>query len=493
MEKAEIVVVGGGIAGLCFALQCAEKYKVQVLCKGLLYQSNTALAQGGIAAALYWPDSVEQHYEDTLKAGNGYCDEKAVAFLTENAGKAIQFLANLGLKFERNAEGTYHLALEGAHSHPRVLHVKDQTGRAITEVLSDAAMKHPNIDIEENAFVERILVANQQAIGVSYFPDKSEYSKIIYSPIIMLATGGIGQLFETTSNHALATADGIALGHAAGTLFRDLDFVQFHPTLLYQKEGAPFLISEALRGAGAVLVNEKGESFLESYHPEGSLAPRDVVSKAIYWEMQKSGQPCVYLDIRSKWNNEKAEHFQAIYQKLIVLGIHPAKDLIPVHPAAHYLCGGIQTDLQARTHIKGLFASGETAGTGVHGSNRLASNSLLEALVFSMSAAEYLLHSDLHLPEDIPPPYSLKLSHEPEWERIISTLRTNLQRAMTERGGIMRTEQNLYELQAWLKREQSAEIFTQKEYLSPGLLELRNMFQAAELLVDAALSRWVKS
>lgn len=387
--QTNFLVIGSGIAGLNFALQAAKKGKVTIVTKKKLIDSNTNFAQGGIAAVLDQTDNFEKHVEDTLKAGSYHNNKKAVEFMVKNSAEAIYRLIDLGVEFEKE-NGKLLLTKEGGHSHRRIAFVGDYTGKEIERILVKRVKEHPNITILEDAFALKLLtqksfLSKATCIGAQIIRE-NKIENILADQTI-LSTGGIGQLFLHTTNPSIATSDGIAMASQIGCTIKDIEFIQFHPTALNKNTFPKFLISETVRGEGAKLVNEKGERFMDNIHPLKELAPRDIVAQAIY-QQQKTGQ--VFLDIRHKSREYLKKRFPQIYEKLKKLKIDMAKDLIPVTPAAHYECGGVEVDLNGQTSVKNLFAFGEVSYTGVHGANRLASNSLLEALVFSNQVAKNL-------------------------------------------------------------------------------------------------------
>lgn len=488
-KKSEVLVIGSGMAGLVFALTCAEKYEVHLLCKGSLMDTNTALAQGGIAAALELPDSPESHYRDTLKAGDGLCDETAVRFLVNEAAGAIRFLESKGMKFAHTPEGDYDLALEGAHSRPRVVHVHDHTGKTLMEILIQAVLRHPNIQVDEFCLVDHLILQKGHCVGASYFRKNAKTNELVYAAATLLAAGGAGQLYSPTTNPHLATGDGFSLAFVAGAEMQNMEFMQFHPTLLYAPGKEPFLISEALRGAGAVLCDKHGRPFMEKLHPLGSLAPRDLVSRSIFLQMKKDESPCVFLDIRALWSEKIASHFSSITARCREEGIDPGKNLIPVHPAAHYMCGGIRCDLYGRSSIPGLFASGENACTGVHGTNRLASNSLLEAVVFSRSAGQYLLREGLPLVKTNRREPVLCLNEDPYLDLVLEHIREKLQKIMTANVGILRDPEGLQEAASFIHSMLQNPLFNGHEHLSWKNITVKHLLTAAALVVEAAQQR----
>jgi L-aspartate oxidase len=386
VHSVDFLIVGGGVAGLRAAIGLAAAGRVLVLTKAEPAESNTGYAQGGIAAAVGDDDTPSLHAADTIRAGDGLCDEAAVATLVQDGPGYVRELLGWGARFERGADGRPALGREAAHSVRRVLHAGDATGREIGRVLWERVRDLPSVDTIDHALVTEVIVENGRASGLAYF-DASGERREVRAKATLLATGGAGQVFRETTNPAVATGDGIALAFHAGARVADLEFVQFHPTAL-KLAGAPrFLISEALRGEGARLVNERGEAFMIRHHPDGDLAPRDVVARGIVRESERTGGP-VYLTLAHLDANYVRERFPTIAEMCARAGLDLARDRIPVGPAAHYIMGGVDTDEWARTSMPGLFAAGEVACTGVHGANRLASNSLLEGLVFGARAAQ---------------------------------------------------------------------------------------------------------
>lgn len=382
----DFIIVGGGIAGLRAASALAPAGRVVILTKADATESNTGYAQGGIAAAIAPEDSVERHVADTLAAGAGLCDEAAVRVLVGEGPRYVRELIDWGARFDCTPEGELVFGLEAAHSVHRILHAGDATGREVSRAMWERVAALPTVHTVNHALVTAVLVENGEVTGVEYF-DERNLRRTVSGRRVLLATGGAGRVFRETTNPAVATGDGIALAYRAGARVADLEFVQFHPTAL-SLPGAPrFLISEALRGEGARLVNASGNAFMDRYDPAGDLAPRDVVARGIVREMEATGGP-VFLTLQHLDAGHVRERFPTITEMCRRAGLDLANDLIPVGPAAHYMMGGIDTDEWGRTSVRGLFAAGETACTGVHGANRLASNSLLEGLVFGARAGE---------------------------------------------------------------------------------------------------------
>lgn len=399
-KKVDFLVIGSGIAGLSFALKVASEGKVLVISKTKLGETNTAYAQGGIAAVTYEPDDFKKHIEDTMIAGDQLSDPAAVNMVIENAPQQIKQLVAWGTGFDKTEEGKYDLHKEGGHSEYRILHHLDNTGKEIQRALLEQAKQHSNIEFAEDFYAVDIITQHHlgeitfrwrkdvKCFGAYVLNEKTGKVDTILSKITMMATGGIGNIYQTTTNPTIATGDGIAMVYRAKGIIENMEFVQFHPTSLFNpKERPSFLITEAMRGYGAILKGTDGKPFMEKYDPRGSLAPRDIVARAIDNEMKNRGEDFVYLDVRHKNAEETKTHFPTIYHKCMELGIDITKEMIPVVPAAHYLCGGIKVDLKGRSSILNMYAAGECSSTGLHGANRLASNSLLEAIVYADAAA----------------------------------------------------------------------------------------------------------
>jgi L-aspartate oxidase len=498
----DVLVIGSGIAGLSFALKVAQRgHSVAILTKKNKADSNTNYAQGGIAVVTAQTDDFNKHVRDTLEAGDGLCDTRVVREIVRDGPACINELVELGLKFSRDKAGGYDLGREGGHSERRILHVKDMTGRAIEDALLKALAREPRIALFEHFFAIDIITRRKLAhasrgpdrvLGVYALDVRDGRVVTFRAPTVMLATGGAGQVYLYTTNPDIATGDGIAMAWRAGVEVRNMEFIQFHPTALYSTTGKRFLISEALRGEGAVLRNTAGEAFMRSYHPLADLAPRDVVARAVDAEMKKSGSPHVWLDITHRTEAFLRAHFPQIFQACRSLGLNLARDQIPVVPAAHYTCGGVTTTTAAETTLAGLYACGEVACTGLHGANRLASNSLLEAVVMAHRGAGSV---DRYLRATRRPAPAI-----PEWvdlgggdldERVvISHNWEELRRTMWDYVSIMRTTKRLERARtriANLTRE--IQDYYWNFSIDARLLELRNMIQVAELIVECALQR----
>lgn len=482
-ERYDYLVIGSGLAGLTFALHAAEHGSVCVLTKGEVFESNTRYAQGGIAAAVGEADSWKLHEEDTLIAGAGLCHPDAVRFLVSSAPAAIEWLIGLGASFDIELGGELALGLEGGHSRHRIVHSADRTGFEVEQAVLNAVRKNPRITVFEHAFVTTLLSHEGRCVGAQARVEGLG-PRVYLARAVMLATGGCGRMYQHTTNPSVATGDGIALAARLGASVENMEFMQFHPTTLYHPQMRSFLISEAVRGAGATLRNHLGRRFMFDYDPRLELAPRDVVARSIEKEMKRLGTWCVYLDTTHIPAEALKREFPTIYERLASIGLEIDKEWIPVVPAQHYSCGGVATDLKGRTTIGGLYAAGEVARTGVHGANRLASNSLLEALVFASSAAEAAQEEGL-VCEEFDTPVEVKPIGEAESVRI----RRALGRAMTENVGIVRTYESLHAAEQIVRslldeyEKQPASPF------STHPIETSNLLHAAQFVIQGALDR----
>jgi L-aspartate oxidase len=481
-ESVDYLVIGSGLAGLTFALKAAESGNVSMLTKAQMSDTNTSYAQGGIAAAVGEADSWELHEKDTKIAGAGLCDPKAVRFLVQRAPHAIQWLIGLGARFDVDTEGDLSLGREGGHSRNRIIHHLDKTGWEVERAMIKAVQRHKNITIYEHAFVTSLLMSNGRCVGAQAKLDELGLRNF-RAKATLLATGGCGRVYTHTTNPAVATGDGIGLASAAKAKIGKMEFMQFHPTTLYHPQMRSFLISEAVRGAGATLRNHLGRRFMYDYDPRLELAPRDVVARAIEAEMKRLGTWCVYLDMTHLQGDKVKEEFPTIYERLNSIGLEIDKDWIPVVPAQHYSCGGVVTDLHGRTTVPGLYAAGEVASTGVHGANRLASNSLLEALVFSVAAAEACTKEPE--PKRGGRAAEWKCIHEAESIRI----RGALQRTMTANVGIVRKTSDLNKALRSVKGLIEDYDKQPEAPFSPHPLETRNLLVTAQHVVEDALAR----
>lgn len=491
----DVLVIGSGLAGQSVALRLADKRRVLLVAKRSLTETATQWAQGGIAAALDTPEGIASHIKDTLVAGAGLCHEKTVRFVVERGHRAIQWLIAQGVPFTREQDGQYHLTREGGHSERRIYHSADATGAAIQETLTQKVRAHPNITIwEDHVAIDlitgaRVGVPERGCVGAYLFDRRQQVVKTVAAGHTVLATGGAGKVYLYSTNPDIATGDGIAMAWRAGCRIANMEFIQFHPTCLYHPHAKSFLISEAVRGEGGILRLPNGERFMPYHDPRAELAPRDIVARAIDFEMKRHGLDCVYLDISHKPAEWIREHFPTIYHRCLELGIDMTREPIPVVPAAHYTCGGVVVDLSARTDLPHLYAVGETSCTGLHGANRLASNSLLECVVFGEAAAQDILA------EPVLPPLSLPLWDEsqvtdPDEEVVISHNWDELRRFMWDYVGIVRSDKRLRRAMhriRLLKRE--IDEFYAHFRISNDLLELRNLVVVAELIVRSAQRR----
>jgi len=491
----DVLVIGSGLAGQSVALRLADKRRVLLVAKRSLTETATQWAQGGIAAALDTPEGIASHIKDTLVAGAGLCHEKTVRFVVERGHRAIQWLIAQGVPFTREQDGQYHLTREGGHSERRIYHSADATGAAIQETLTQKVRAHPNITIwEDHVAIDlitgaRVGVPQRGCVGAYLFDRRQQVVKTVAAGHTVLATGGAGKVYLYSTNPDIATGDGIAMAWRAGCRIANMEFIQFHPTCLYHPHAKSFLISEAVRGEGGILRLPNGERFMPYHDPRAELAPRDIVARAIDFEMKRHGLDCVFLDISHKPAEWIREHFPTIYHRCLELGIDMTREPIPVVPAAHYTCGGVVVDLSARTDLPHLYAVGETSCTGLHGANRLASNSLLECVVFSEAAAQDILA------EPVLPPLSLPLWDEsqvtdPDEEVVISHNWDELRRFMWDYVGIVRSDKRLRRAMhriRLLKRE--IDEFYAHFRISNDLLELRNLVVVAELIVRSAQRR----
>lgn len=501
----DVLVVGSGIAGLSFARKVAEQgHKVCILTKKDRAESNTNYAQGGIAAVTSKTDDFELHVKDTLTAGDGLCNEEVVRRIVEDAPGRIQELIELGVAFSQLQDGRVSLHKEGGHSKRRILHVKDLTGKAIEEALLHAVESHPNITLLEHVHAIDLItnhklhpehsINDEETIihGLYGYDTRLRIVLSFAAPVVMLCTGGIGQVYLYTTNPSIATGDGIAMAYRAGAEIRNMEFIQFHPTALFSHSNDRFLISEAVRGEGAILRNFKGEAFMEKYDPRKELAPRDIVARAIDSEMKQSGSSHVWLDISHKSEEFLKERFPHIYSRCLQDGINPARDPIPVVPAMHYLCGGVATNLHAETGVTGLYACGEVACTGLHGANRLASNSLLEAVVMAHRGAirvQQFLSANIVRMESLPEWIDGDLQGSDE-RVILSHNLDELKRALWDYVGIVRTTKRLQRAKTRIRNlRQEIHDYYWNFKVESKLLELRNLVEVAEIIIECGLKR----
>lgn len=503
MKNTDFLVIGSGIAGLSFALKVAERGKVVVISKGKSDETATSYAQGGIAAVMYSPDTYEKHINDTLIAGDRLNDKRIVEMAIRESTSRINELIEWGTQFDQK-DGKYDLGKEGGHSENRILHNKDKTGREIQQVLLQKVRDHKNIEILEDYFTVDLITQHHLGVEVTRrSKDITCYGAYVMTPdekkietlrakVTMVATGGLGNLYAATTNPKVATGDGLAMVYRAKGMIENMEFIQFHPTSLYNPGEVPsFLITEAIRGAGAILKTIEGHEFMEAYDPRGCLAPRDIVARAIDAEMKKSGSEHVWLDCTAIDKNKLRDSFPTIYDKCLILGLDITKDWIPVVPAAHYSCGGIKVDENGQTTIANLYASGECSSTGLHGANRLASNSLLEAVVFSHRAAEHSkkVVDSIGFQEGIPEWDISGAIYNEEMVLITQSLK-ELQAIMSSYVGIVRSGlrlQRALDRLEILYRE--TEDLYEKSILSIRLCELRNLINVAYLVIKMAMNR----
>ncbi len=498
----DILIIGSGAAGLSLALKLADQSNVAILSKDALIEGATLYAQGGVSAALDKHDSIESHVQDTLKTGVGLCNPEIVRFVVERAQESIDWLVNMGVDFTRSNESSkttspFHLHKEGGHSHRRVIHAADATGKVIETTLESRVRKHKNIELfEHHVAVDLItthkLSKNRRRCTGAYVLDSREKKvKVFRARNVVLATGGAGKVYLYTSNPDSCTGDGIAMASRIGCRIANMEFIQFHPTCLYHPMAKSFLISEALRGEGAKLLLKNGNEFMHRYDKRQELAPRDIVAKAIDHEMKRLGHDCVYLDISNKSAEFIEQHFPNIYKHCLNLGINISTEPIPVVPAAHYTCGGVLINKNGQTDIPGLYAIGEVSYSGLHGANRMASNSLLECFVFAHSTYKHIQQnlSELDMPEKIPEWDESRVTNSDE-EVVVSHNWDEIRRFMWDYVGIVRTTKRLHRAHHRIKLLQS-EI---TEYygnfrITKDLIELRNLALVAELIIKSALRR----
>lgn len=488
----DVIVIGSGAAGLSSVLHLGNSYKIALIAKNILTEGSTMYAQGGIAAVMAKQDNIASHIADTIKAGGNLCKLDAVRFVVSNAKDAILWLVQQGVHFTtkgKNAE--FHLTREGGHSYRRILHAADATGKEIETALLKRIMQQRNLEIFTEHTAVDLIVKNNRCVGAYIFDNQAQKVKTFAAKCVILATGGASKVYLYTSNPDTSSGDGIAMAYRAGCVIANMEFNQFHPTCLYHPEAKSFLISEAVRGEGGKLLLPNGKRFMPEFDARAELAPRDIVARAIDYEMKLLGIPCVYLDISHKSAKFVMQHFPTIYNKCLEFGFDMTKAPIPVVPAAHYTCGGVVVDKYARTKVKNLYAIGETACTGLHGANRMASNSLLECLVFSKAAADNIKEN---LPEIA---FSPRL---PEWdesrvtnsdEEIVVTHNWHeLRQMMWDYVGIVRTNKRLERAQHridLLKKE--IQDYYGNFRVTKNLLELRNLVVIADLIVKAAIRR----
>lgn len=503
-KRTDFLVIGSGIAGLTFALKASRFGKVSIVTKANLEDTNTRYAQGGIAAVFREPDSFEKHVRDTLVAGDGFCNEEVVRMVVQEAPARIKELIGLGVSFDQMEDGTYDLAREGGHTEYRILHHKDKTGEAIQFTLMDQVRKNKNITIYEHHFAIEILTQHHLGkVLKKNHPDINCYGayvadlvsqKVIsfLSKVTVIATGGMGNVYMTTTNPEIATGDGVAMVYRAKGAIENMEFVQFHPTALWDPNKRPnFLITEALRGYGAILKNMAGESFMKRYDSRGSLAPRDIVARAIDNEMKIWGDDHVWLDCTHLEPEGLKDHFPNVYEHCLARGIDITRDMIPVVPAVHYSCGGVKVDMNGQSTINRLYALGEASSTGLHGANRLASNSLIEAVVYAHKAAE---HSgprikEMSFEENIPD-WDYKGTTHLEEMILVTQNYKEVQMIMSNYVGIVRSdlrlERALVRLEIIYKETES---LYKRSLISKKICELRNIINVGYIIIKMAKNR----
>ena len=490
----DVLIVGSGLAGLTTALQLAPTHRVALITKRALNDGASRWAQGGIAAVLGEGDSFDSHVDDTLVAGAGLSDLAATRFVVEHAPETIAWLRELGVPFTTEA-GALHLTREGGHSHRRIVHATDATGAAVQQTLIERVGQTPNITVfEQHMLVDLITCAKlglpgQQCLGLYALDEATDQVRTFRAPHTVLATGGAGKVYLYTSNPATATGDGIAAAWRAGCRVANLEFIQFHPTTLYHAHADSFLISEAVRGEGGLLKLPDGTRFMPQHDARAELAPRDIVARAIDFEMKKHGLDCVHLDISHQPPEFIREHFPTIHAHCLTLGIDITREPIPVVPAAHYTCGGVLTDLAGQTDLRGLYAIGETACTGLHGANRLASNSLLECMVFARAAAKVIAAVPAQALPPLPAWDDSRVSDADELV-VVAHNWDELRRFMWDYVGIVRTNKRLERAAHRIALLQGEiQEFYAHFHVTRDLLELRNLVQVADLIVRSAQAR----
>jgi len=503
-RKFDFLVIGSGLAGISFAIKASRYGKVALISKSTLDDTNTRYAQGGIASVTYEPDNFEKHIEDTLIAGDGHCKEDAVRKVIQDAPAQIEELINWGVDFDKDEHGKFDLHKEGGHSEFRILHNKDNTGFEIQKSLIEKIRNNPNIEIFENHFAIEILTQHHlgevvtlhtpdiECYGAYVLNQQTNHIHTFLAKITMMATGGIGSVYATTTNPEIATGDGIAMVHRARGVIQDMEFVQFHPTGLYNPGERPtFLITEAIRGYGAVLRCKDGREFMQKYDERGSLAPRDIVARAIDNEMKIRGHQFVYLDVTHKNSEQTKEHFPNIYKKCLSLGLDITKEMIPVSPTQHYLCGGIVVDENAKSSIKNLYAAGECTCTGLHGANRLASNSLLEAIVYADAAVKHAVKElDAIKLNEFIPNWNDEGTKLPEEMVLITQSFREVEQIMSTYVGIVRSNLRLKRAMSRLEilYRETEDLF-ERSVVSREICELRNVISVAYLIIKHALRR----
>ncbi len=497
--RTDVLVIGSGIGGLYFAINMAEHATVTIITKKESSRSNTNWAQGGIAAAISGNDSAELHINDTLDAGAGLCNRNTVGIMVREGPSHIKRLIQLGVEFTRNQDQDLDLGKEGGHSRSRIVHARDLTGREVETALLARVNAHPNITLLEHHYALELLTEHHLGIktndincyGAYVLDTLNHRPKKILSKVTMVASGGLGHVYLHTTNPDIATGDGVAMAYRAGAEIANMEFIQFHPTSLYHPKAKSFLISEAVRGFGGILRLRDGEAFMHKYDRRENLAPRDIVARAIDSEMKKSGEDHVFLDVTHLDPQSVREHFPHINKTCLEFGIDMTREMIPVVPAAHYSCGGIRTDEHGRSTINRLYACGETSSTGVHGANRLASNSLLEALVFAWRACLDIRErlESISIDREFPDWDDSGTTNPEEWI-LVSHNKREAQTVMNDYVGIVRSDLRLDRAKRrieFLKDE--TEAYYKKTKVTPQIIELRNIIKVASLIIESATKR----
>ena len=501
MLLCDVLIIGSGLAGLTSALKLADHKKVLIVSKREILDSSSQWAQGGVAAVMSNEDSIESHVKDTEFVGGGLTDPKVASFVASHGKEAIQWLNDLHVPFSRDdTTHQFHLTKEGGHSHRRVVHAKDATGRAIQATLSEQVKAHANITILENHIAVDLItekkslkvdhIKSNRCLGAYVLNNKTGKVITVSAQETILAAGGVSKVYLYTTNPDVSTGDGVAMAWRAGCRVANMEFIQFHPTCLFHPKAKSFLISEIVRGEGGLLKLPDGSRFMDEYDARGELASRDIVARAIDFEMKKRGIDCVYLDISHKSPDFIKSHFPTIYARCLELGIDITKEWIPVVPAAHYSCGGVMTNLEGQTDLAHLYAIGETAYTGLHGANRLASNSLLECLVFGDAVAKHILQSKIDTTSFDLPHWDESRVTDADEEILITHTWNELRRFMWNYVGIVRTNKRLSRAlhRIHMLRDEVHEFYTNFK-VSHNLIELRNLLQVAELIVESAIAR----
>lgn len=491
----DVLIIGSGAAGLSLALRLAPTTQVAIVCKNDLGEGSTYYAQGGVAAVMAEEDTLDSHIEDTIIAGAGLCDRDAIQFTVENAKECIQWLVDQGVEFTPSDDPSstipFHLAQEGGHSHRRIIHAADATGRAVSSILTRQVRERDNIQIYAHSMAIDLIIRDHRCCGAYVFNEHTNEIYTVHARCVVLATGGASNAYLYSTNPNVSSGDGIAMAWRAGCRVANMEFNQFHPTCLYHPQARTLLLTEAIRGEGGKLLLPDGSTFMERFDPRAELASRDIVARAIDYEMKRLGIPCVYLDISHKPAQFIKEHFPMLYERCKEYGFDMTREPLPVVPAAHYTCGGVITNLQGQTDINQLYAIGEVAYTGLHGANRMASNSILECLVFAASSAQ-MINQTLDQVPALPelPAWDASQVTDSDEEVVVSHNWKELRRCMWNYVGIVRTNKRLARAQhrANLLKQEIQEYYSSFR-MTADLIELRNLVLVADLIIQSALSR----